>query len=298
MPKSYLITRREPLLFRPNDPAGKHLSAASGVSWLGEDLYIIDDASTFAGIFPKGQTPGESLRLFPPVEGHDHFTEAAGTKPLKPDLEVLLPLPDGSLLALGSGSRNKGVGARIRRTRGAKIFPGRKVEVLDLSALYTGLEQIQDALNVEGALAEGEGLLLFLRGNGVGGRPLLVPLRSLAEAIEGHPCFGPAEEVSLGDLGGVPWGFTDACRLLDGSYLAALTAEDSLDVYSDGAVGGSILYDVQQKELIPILDENGRPFSGKLEGICPDPRRPGCLLGVTDPDDPLQPGELLCLEKR
>src|SRR5688572_27048120 len=98
---SYQVIRRDHLFFAPEDPAGPHLSAASGVAWLGDSLVVIDDASVFAGIFPE-KPPGRSLRLFPSIEGHDQFTEASGTKPLKPDLEVLVPLPDGALLAMGS----------------------------------------------------------------------------------------------------------------------------------------------------------------------------------------------------
>jgi hypothetical protein len=293
MPAAYGITSREPLRFASGDPAGPFLSAASGVAWMGEDLVVVDDASAFAGVFPRGCPPGCGLRLFPPVGGHDRFSEAAGTKALKPDLEVLTPLPRGALLALGSGSRPN-------RMRGVLLSPGGRVEILDLAALYGGLAaRVEGELNLEGAVAEGQGLLLFVRGNGRESRPAVVPLLDLAEAISGRPRFGEARSVALGELGGVTLGFTDACRLPDGRVLAALAAEGSPDAYSDGPVGGSALYDLERGEVVPLLEgppAQRVPFSGKLEGICPDPRGAGRLLGVTDPDDPGRPGELLCLE--
>jgi hypothetical protein len=290
MPTAYQIIAREPLLLASGDPAGPFVSAASGVAWLGDDLVVVDDAGTSAGVFPGGRTPGYGLRLFPPVRGHDRFSEAAGTKALKPDLEVLTPLPGGALLAMGSGFRPN-------RTRGALIAPGWRVRVLELAALYEGLAaQVKGELNLEGAVAEGAGLLLFVRGNGLESRPTAVPLLDLAEGIAGRPRFGPPREVELGALGGTALGFTDACRLPDGRVLAAVAAEGSPDAYADGPVSGSALYDLARGELLPLFEAVSPSrvvFAGKLEGLCPDPRRAGCLLGVTDPDDPALPGELL-----
>jgi hypothetical protein len=176
------------------------------------------------------------------------------------------------------------------------------VEALALGALYEGLAaQVEGELNLEGAVAEGRGRLLFVRGNGRGSRPAVVPLLDLAEALAGHPRFGEARAIALGTLGGAALGFTDACRLPDGRVLAALAAEGSPDAYSDGLVGGSALYDLTRGELIPLFEptpDGDIPFRGKLEGLCPDPRDAGRLLGVTDPDDPERPGELLSIAAR
>jgi hypothetical protein len=296
MSKMYRIMRREPLLFEENDPAGPHLSAASGVAWMNDSLVVIDDASIFAGVFHQAKTPGKSLRLFSPIEGHEQFSETAGTKALKPDLEVLVPLPDGSLLALGSGSRNRGVGSREARGRAVKISPHWQIEVFHLGPLYQKLSEVQDSINVEGALIDGDGLLLFLRGNGRGGKPMIVKILNVEEALTGRPNLGAAREILLPTLHGSALGFTDACTLPDGTQLAALVAEESPDVYSDGAVAGSVLYDLHQEKIVSLIDTNGTAFSGKLEGICPQPGTHN-LLGVTDPDDPTKPGELLWLQR-
>lgn len=288
MPRAYRVIDEIPLRFHVQDPAGAHLSAASGMGWLGDELVVIDDASTFAGLFHHGSPPGQSLRLFPPVNGHDRFSEVAGTKALKPDLEVLVPLPDGSLLALGSGSL-------ATRMRGARIRAGRAVEVVDLGPVFAALAaRLQCELNLEGALAHGNALHLLLRGNGRGSRPAAVTLADWQAALFGEPTLGAVVEIALPSLGGVPLGITDACTLPDGTRLVALAAEDTGDAYADGAVHGSALYDLARGELVPLYHGHG-VFTGKLEGICPSRSSDAPLLGVTDPDDPTRPGSLLVI---
>jgi hypothetical protein len=290
---SYRVVARSALQYR--EGSVPHLSAASGVAWLGDDLLVVDDASTFAGVFPQGKTPGMPLRLLPAVEGHDYFTEAAATKKIKPDIEVLAPLPDGTLLAMGSGSRNRGVGERRWRTKAAKISSLQQIEIFDLTALFEALTRWQEQLNLEGAVASQEGLLLFLRGNGIGGRPAIAEVKSWRDMLGGHSEIVSFREVTLPTIGGCASGFTDACRLPNGDILAALSAEASPDVYADGAVAGSALYDVQKEKVLPLLNQDGSPFREKLEGICPRGDSLD-LFGVTDPDDPEQPGQLLWLQ--
>lgn len=288
MPRAYEVIQELPLSLIPGDVAGPHVSAASGVAWLGDDLVVIDDASTFAGVFPSGKPPGHGLRLFAPVHGHDRFSEAAGTKAYKPDLEVLLPLGDGSLLALGSGSRPA-------RTRGVRIHPGFRVEPVDLAPLFAALAaRLACELNLEGAFMDESGLELLLRGNGRNSRPTMVTVPDWEAALAGQPVLGAHRELALPSLGHVPLGITDACVPGDGARLLALAAEDTEDAYSDGAVHGSMLYDLDRGELLPLRSGSGL-FAGKLEGICPARQDHALLLGVTDPDDPRQPGMLLVI---
>src|SRR3712207_7927116 len=69
---------------------GAPVTAASGIAPLGDGWLVAqDDATHAAWQRPDGVAP---LRLLPSVEGLDHFTEAAGTKHLKPDLEVACPV--------------------------------------------------------------------------------------------------------------------------------------------------------------------------------------------------------------
>jgi hypothetical protein len=61
---------------------GTPLTAASGIAPLGDGWLIAQDDSTFAAWRRAGSVV--PVRVLPPVEGHDRFSEAAGTKRLKP----------------------------------------------------------------------------------------------------------------------------------------------------------------------------------------------------------------------
>ncbi len=289
----YQVTERVPLRYRDGS-LQPHLSAASGVAWLRTDLWVVDDASVFAGIFPRGNPPGIPVRLFPSIEGHDVFAEDAGTKRFKPDIEVLTPLPDGSLLAMGSGSARRGGEERQWRTRAARIRSLQQIEIVDLISLFELLSQWQEQLNLEGAVATQAGLLLFLRGNGIGGSPAVAEIKCWESMLSGKPELASFSEVALPSINGCPYGFTDACRLPGGEILAALTAETTSDVYADGPISGSALYDLRGDRLLPLLNRDGTPFREKLEGICACGKSRD-LIGITDSDDPDQPGQLLRL---
>ena len=87
---------------------GTPVRAASGIAPLGDGWLIAqDDATHAAWRLGSAVTP---VRLLPPVEGLDVFSEAEGTKHLKPDLEVACPAEvDGepAVLLLGSGSTRR-----------------------------------------------------------------------------------------------------------------------------------------------------------------------------------------------
>ena len=68
---------------------GTPVTAASAVAPLGQGWLIAqDDATSVAWHVAGSITP---VRVLPPVEGLDRFSEPAGTKSLKPDLEVACP---------------------------------------------------------------------------------------------------------------------------------------------------------------------------------------------------------------
>ncbi|MFN0028314.1 MAG: hypothetical protein ACKV2O_14200 [Acidimicrobiales bacterium] len=65
---------------------GSPVRAASALDRLGDGGLVAQDDANFAAWQRNGSiTP---LRIFPPVEGRDHFSEADGTKHLKADLEA------------------------------------------------------------------------------------------------------------------------------------------------------------------------------------------------------------------
>src|SRR5918998_5534145 len=136
---------------------GTPVTAASAVAPLGDGWLVAQDDSTSAAWWRAGSvTP---VRLVPPVEGHDRFSEAARAKRLKPDLEVAFPAEgDGepAVLLLGSGSTD-------RRPRGAllRLVDGHPVvQAGGLAPLHAAVVQClglaADQLNLEGAARRGD----------------------------------------------------------------------------------------------------------------------------------------------
>ncbi len=96
---------------------GTPVTAASGIAPLGDGWLVVQDDATSAAWCRPGSVT--AVRVLPPVEGLDRFAEAAGTKHLKPDLEVACPVEvEGvaGVLLMGSGSSP-------RRMRGVLVRP-------------------------------------------------------------------------------------------------------------------------------------------------------------------------------
>jgi hypothetical protein len=99
----------------------------------------------------------------------------------------------------------------------------------------------------------------------------------------------------LGTLDDVALAFTDACVLPDGALCYAAAAEQSPNVVDDGEVVGSAigLLDADgAARWTPLLDADGSPFRGKIEGVLPADATGSALWVVTDVDDPERPSEL------
>ena len=112
---------------------GTPVTAASGVVPLGDGWLVVQDDSTIAAWRRPDRVT--ALRVLPPVEGVDMFRSAAGTKHLKPDLEVACPAEvDGGPAALLLGS-----GSSPRRMRGVlvRLEDGKPVvDAAELGPLY------------------------------------------------------------------------------------------------------------------------------------------------------------------
>ncbi|MBC8070991.1 MAG: hypothetical protein IAG13_21885 [Deltaproteobacteria bacterium] len=253
------------------------VSAASGLVRVGDELWIVaDDELALARYSFDGHAVGEPLVLF----AGELPREPRARKRAKPDLEALVALGDGDVLALGSGSRKN-------RDRGALVRGGR-VHGVDLEGLYRRLAQDFDRLNVEGASVLGDRLVLLTRRTGRSGGNTLVHLdlaatrRALATA---QPALGgelvvDIVEVALGEEGGAPYGFTDATPDGD-ALLFTAAAEATDDPYDDGACRGCI---------IGRADARGRVLTRwsvtptlKLEGITTFDDH--TVLVVADADD-------------
>ena len=281
---------------------GTPVTAASGVAPLGDGLLVVqDDATHAAWQRPSGVTP---VRLLPPVEGLDRFSEAAGTKKLKPDLEVACPVEaDGrpAVLVLGSGSSP-------RRTRGALVAldgdrPG--VRAAELAPLYAAVAErlgVPDGqLNLEGASRSGDVLRWYQRGNlaaGVANAGVEVPLEALVAVLLGRadPASVPLGAVSLlelGEVAGVGLAVTDAVALPDGRELLSAAAEDTPNAVDDGPVVATALVLADHGRVLdvtPVPEVGGRVV--KVEGLAltGDPAGGAVhLVAVVDADDPELP---------
>jgi hypothetical protein len=280
---------------------GTPVTAASGIAPLGEGWLIAQDDSTFAAWRrAEGVVP---VRVLPPVEGHDRFRAAAGTKHLKPDLEVACPAEvDGAsaVLLLGSGSAD-------RRTRGVvvRLDGGRPVAAAgDLRPLYEavaarlGLPMAH--LNLEGASRHGNLVRWYNRGNLAAGVPsasVEVPLEGLVAAVLGRidPVSVPVDRARFYDLGeveGVGLAVTDAVALPDGRVLACAAAEDTPNAVDDGPVVATALALLDGERVLEVaaLPELGGRVH-KVEGLALRGVRGAevRLLAVVDDDDPDRP---------
>ena len=245
----------------PGRPA--HLAAASGLVVRGERLYVVADDEVALGIFDM-----HGRGTLVPLADDELPLEHAERKAAKPDLEALAELPDGALLALGSG-------ATERRDRGWLWSDG-EVRELQLSAVYDVLRERFAELNVEGAAVAGDRLWLAQRGNGAAGENALVELDVGLKTLRGVTPY------DLGDVGGVPLTFSDLAPLADGRLLFCAVAEDSGSTYHDGpcvAAGIGVL-DPRERR-VHAFDLLPEPL--KVEGVASAPD--GTLLAVADADD-------------
>ena len=274
------------------------LSAASGLVRVRDKLYVIADDEHHLGVFPaEGDLPGTLVRL---LDG-DLPASARKRKALKPDFESLLLLPasgespDGSLLALGSGSRpNRFVGAlAVLDARGEVRGPAR---LIDLKPLYADFFERFAKLNIEGAFVSGESLMLLQRGSGVDASAairydLAEVMAWLAGRVPGALRACSVRSIDLGAANGIPFAFTDGAALADGSWVFSAVAEDRDDPYADGpcvAAGIGICgSDDVVRSFAPL-----EPMR-KVEGV--EARVVGTtafLSLVTDADDPDHAAEL------
>lgn len=317
------VVSRTPLVYRRGADAAfdrpAHVRAGSALVTLatGHLAVIQDDACFLAILSPDGRDVLDVA--FPPTEPLDprsgvtprQFDDTRGNKKRKLDLEAVFVTPDGTLVALGSGS------SPLRERVVLVEEPSSdapRITILPAPSLYRCLREERAfagaELNVEGAVVVGEDLVLFQRGNGAPSRDFAaidatarIALRPLlAHLLEGGE-LPPLRDVRAWDLGqidGHRLTFTDASVAPRSSAIAFLAcAEDSPDVTRDGPVSAVVLGYLDEQSGVAwmgaILDERGAPLLDKAEGLAFDPTDAGRAFVVTDRDDPDAPSELLVL---
>lgn len=266
-----------------------HLSAASGLACINSFIYVVSDDELHLGVFrTPGSEPGHLIRLFDgalPDSKPDR-------KKLKPDFEALTLLPaygeysHGALLVLGSGSRrNRRTGAVLGLDAQGAVRGS--PNVVDLSPVLAPLDDEFHALNIEGAVVSGDELRLFQRGNKRHAENAIIrfQLAAVLDALrsERAGAIKPSaiNPFDLGQIDGIPFGFTDAAALPDGSMVFTAIAENTDDPYNDGPCAGATIGIADNNGHLRWLRELDRPH--KVEGV--DARVDGDvirLLLVTD----------------
>lgn len=255
------------------------LSAASGIVVRAGIAYVVGDDRV--GLDRYDLADGTALAPIPLLAGHEAHATLA--KPEKPDLEALAELGDGTLVALGSGSRPN-------RDRGFRIDAGGTARPIDLSPLYARLRRDVPDLNIEGAALDPATGTLALAHRGVGRTDasalIRLDARTLLHAAWPASALRGMQGIDLGALDGVALAFTDLATGPDGvlHYLAA--AEDTDDPYRDGHCRGSVLGRLERDgtaralaRLTPNVKAEGLAYSHRSDGE-------DVWLIVTDADDP------------
>jgi hypothetical protein len=279
---------------------GTPVRAASAIAAYGDGWLIGQDDATHGCWWRAGV--GTPLRIVPAVAGHEVFSEDAGTKEHKPDLEAAVAV-DGGVLLLGSGSTPA-------RMRAAMVRPESTHLIGDLSDLYARVAHLLDVdpevLNLEGACVVGTTLRWFQRGLPAVGVPTAsvdVDLDALLDALtandggRGVEVRDPRHYVITSDEG-LALAVTDAVALPDGRVLVSAAAEDSPNAYDDGPVLGSalaLLDGVVTVATVLLPEPDGRV--AKVEGLAvlEWSDQGGRLLATVDADDPEVPSAVLTL---
>jgi hypothetical protein len=264
------------------------LAAASGIRRRGDRLYVIADDELELGVY---DLDGRSLERIPLADGVLPEDPAA-RKAHKPDFEALVTLPDGSLLALGSGSTPK-----RRRAMQIALDPEQpRVRVFSLDELYTALEEELPDLNIEGGAILADRLWLCSRGNSSRRDDALIELELAGVLAAFERERSPSQRVVLsvvrivlGELEGAPLSITDLTPIR-GRLVFTAAAESSPNTYDDGECAGSVVGQVAMsvRGAGPGVPEIlGWVPDIKLEGVCAasEAADERALLLVADGDD-------------
>ena len=249
-----------------------HVRAASALRRFGGRLVIVqDDVNALAVRDASGVV--RPVLLPSHASGRRVFDDTLGNKADKLDLEACVTLPDGRLVAFGSGSTPTREQLVVWSGQGLPSVIEGRAFYAELRAATT---EGDTRLNVEGAIVSGARLELFHRGNDVRG----AGLNAIAEVrcdqfvawLDGgaaSPRVMRVTMVDLGNLRGVPFGFTDAVALDDERVVVLACAEDSACAISDGAVLGCRvgLHFGDGLRMVDVCAANGERTLLKLEGI-------------------------------
>jgi hypothetical protein len=271
-------------------------------------FYVVADDELHLGAFPShGDAPGRLLRI---VLG-DLPDDPKARKKAKPDFEALTYLPasagfpQGALFALGSGSKKtRHFGVMIPLE--GETPNVRCARIVDAHGLFDQLANEVDELNIEGALAIADRLLLLHRGNKSHSANAIfaLDLSSVLHSIDHEGALDrlpirAVDHYELGRVDGIPLCFTDGAALSDGRIVFSAVAEDTSDSYRDGPCAGAAIGMIGVDGSLEFIELIDAPF--KIEGIHAQEHDKALELWlVSDADDVKTPATLLfsTLERR
>jgi hypothetical protein len=278
------VRNDSPLWFGPGSP----VRAASAIAAFGDGWLVAQDDATHAAWLRPDRV--EAVRVTEPVDGHESFGSAEGTKHLKPDFESAVAV-DGGVLLLGSGST-------ARRMRASLVTAPGSFSTVDLAPAYlrvaAALGLAADQLNLEGAARIGDRLRWFQRGNSAAGVPSASVEVDLSALLRGEPVeAGEPRRYELGGIDGVALAITDAVALPDGRILVSAAAEDTPNAVDDGPVVGAAIALLDDERVLAVGAVPDGPY--KIEGLAVRDAGPAgaALLAVVDADDPHAASRLL-----
>ena len=298
-----------------DDDRPPFVESASGLATLGEFLFVVQDNANWVAIVH----PDESVTSVPLPRGPGGvrvFNEDRDNTDEKVDLEACAVMPgeDGpELVAFGSGTGDSScwilsVAGIEQATCGGRC----EARFHDAHRFYASLKDNRGfcggRVNIEGAIAlDDRRILILQRGNAKPdeGEPIDAIGTVEWQALRAHlerpdsvppPPLSDVVRYELGDLDGVPLTFSDAELLDGGRILFSASAEAAGDDGgADGKVKGSVLGLIEQSgdaRWTAVLDDRGKPFTGKIEGLTVTPGKPGRVRFVIDHDDETAPSEI------
>lgn len=227
----------------------KGISAASGLLFAQNVLFIISDSSSFLYQYDIEKN---LLLKFPLVK------DPAENIPKQDKLDLESITQHGNqIILLGSGSTEK------RSIMFTLDLSTDALQTQDLKPLYQKLKtvsELNDAqFNIEGAIYANETLVLFQRGNSEESQNgiFIVP-NNQKDNIRFIPIILPT-------LDGIETTFTDAILVNDKIYFLAC-AENTASTYEDGEILGSIL-GIMHAPTLEIIDVILLSDHQKFEGI-------------------------------
>ena len=293
------------------DDRPPHVRAASGLSAFRERLAVIQDDANWLALIDSEQKV-TAIPLPPSPAGDRVFSKTRGNRDDKYDLEACVTVTvDGKeeLVGFSSGSRHEREWVlRVKEDERGEL----QGEFTPASAFYRSMRDNHRfsgaCLNIEGAMTlDHDCIRLFQRGNAEPCNDLPAvdatadfSWSDLCAHLEKPdkqppPRLGNIRTYDLGTLHGVRLTFSDAEHLGNGRVLYSASAEDP----ESGEIKGSALGIIEadgRARWTHLVDQEGGPFNGKIEGLTLDLKDPGKIYFVIDDDDEDTPSRIFHAE--